>query len=169
MMDVTNQIKVRGWLKDRQLVCEENFGEALYHLAVSHSKKSGMTMMAIWKELGVTKQNVNFLMYHHQSITTKLNVKRKVILNARDLFSLSTTEIQTLASKAGLKMFENNDEDQAYQEFSTLFTEKIKELGWKTKLVISRVRDFKSYFLSNQIRKTVKEKYFACVISCDEL
>lgn len=126
-----NQVKINQWLKERNLVCEENFGESLYNLALEYSEKNQVTLESVWKELGVTKQNINYWRYHDQSLTTQLMSKRMAILNAESLFQLSISQRDDLATRAGLSVLDSADTKKSNIKFSHLFAEKL--ISWNDK------------------------------------
>lgn len=125
-----NQVKVNQWLKERNLVCEENFGEALYNLALEYSEKNQVTLELVWKKLGVTKQNINYWRYHDQSSTTQLAGKRLVILNAETVFRLDISQKEKLAARTGLSVLDGVAKKPNIK-FSQILTQKLIDWGGK--------------------------------------
>jgi len=114
-----SQKKIKEWLKERHLVCEENFGEAMYKLALDHSEKTGLTLSEIWRELGVSKQCISHWK-NDLPPTMKTNYARYYANEkAGKLFSLTKREKENLTTKVGIN--KNIDE-------SEIFIERFKEL-----------------------------------------
>ena len=163
-----NQMKIKQWLNERQLVCEKNFGEALYKLAVEYSDDTGSTMSKIWKELGISKQNINFWLYHHKSAASQLNIKRDAIKSAQKLFSLSKAETRELANKAGLGMLRGDFDVKNNKSFSVLFSEKLKQWGGKQRDLYESAGIHKRTFYSIKSgTKLRKESLLALLIVMD--
>lgn len=150
--------KIKKWLKERQILCEENFGEALHDLVVAHSKDSGKTLLSIWKELEITKQNVNYWMYHQRGTTDQLNIKRKVINNARNLFKLSESETRKLANKAGLEILREDFSFAVNNDFVVIFSEKLNKWNGNQKMLYEAVGIHKSMFYRIKSGKNLRKE-----------
>lgn len=119
------------WLKERNLICEESFGEALYTLAIDYSHENDVSLSSVWDLLGVSKQNINFWKYHDQSSTTHLKLKRNAITNAKIIFQLEESEANELAMKSGIVWDVIRTDAEKEQMYKSLFASKLKSYTGK--------------------------------------
>ena len=159
-----NQKKIKEWLKERHLVCEENFGEALYRLALDHSEKTGMTLTEIWRELGITRQNVNYWMYHQRSTMSQLNIKRFTIEHAKKLFLLSESDTDLLAKKAGIKRLDFGKEEGQIKKFICIFSTELNRCEGKQVELYKSARLDKRTFYRIKSGKNLRKETLLSVL-----
>ena len=169
-----NQVKINQWLKERNLVCEENLGETLYNLVLEYSEKNQVTLESVWKKLGVTKQNINFWRYHDQSSMTQLQLKRNVIENAKGLFNLEEKKVLNLAESAGLTRFVNGTTVAHNTGFSEHFVKRLTEWSGRQKSLYEKAGIDKKMFYriksgKNLRKETLLALFLVLELSLDEI
>ncbi|MCL1990918.1 MAG: hypothetical protein FWG67_08530 [Defluviitaleaceae bacterium] len=163
-----NQIKMKQWLKERDITCEESFADALYRLAVEHKRKHNCTLDEIWKELGISRQNVYYWRKHSNSMMTQVIKKHCVIEHTAELFGLTALETEQLANKAGLARLTEYFQDENNELFSKIFNEKLATWKGKQRILYEHVGMHKATFYRiKQGENLRKEVILALFITMD--
>jgi len=105
-------------------------------------ENNSLTLDDVWARLGVKSQHISYWNHHPASSSMRSNVKYKVILLSKDVFSLCEEETEALANKAGLSVYyhflngsstysnknENKDFSSSFQRFLLTYDGKMKSL-----------------------------------------
>jgi len=163
-----NKSNFTKWLKSNNLKWEENFGQAIYQLAIDHQEKTNSNLSEIWKNLSVSKQNLNEWMKTCNRSETRLNSKRIVLENAVSFFNLTQEEAIELVETSGMFRFPGGKHPKINDEFSRVFNDRLKSWGGKHRVLIDYMGVDKTTFYRIKSGKHIrKETLLALLILID--
>ena len=110
-----NNQKVNQWLKERNLICEESFGEALYRLGMTYKRDNGITLTEVWERLGTNRKRVSDWVNHPTNSMMRTATIINVIEAAAKLFG--EEEANTLSYKAGFTRKLNEKSNVEFKKF----------------------------------------------------
>lgn len=100
-----DRVKTLKWLKERNIVLEEDFTAVLRKYAETYKKEQGIRRLEeVYRLLGTSRQNAAFWERNPCS-THKKASKYQVVRNATTLFYLTGQEAEALANKTGLTLY----------------------------------------------------------------
>lgn len=100
-----NRIKTEKWLKERNIVLEEEFTFTLRKYAENYKKEQGIRRLEdVYRLFGMSRQNLAFWESTPCNTHAK-KLKCQVVRNVAELFQLTEQEAEILANRAGLTLY----------------------------------------------------------------
>ena len=124
--------KLEKWLNERGIAQEKDFITLFFKYASEYKKRNGVkNLKDIYSMLNINPQTISKWRYNSTSTQSRENFKADFIKKSAGLFSLTSSETEELANKAGLSFIEVSEGKTFNSSFAEYFRKLVADYQGK--------------------------------------